>query len=109
MSTRESFKSNLGFVLVSAGCAIGIGNVWKFPYVAGANGGGIFVLFYLLFNSKCIKTNNSDCLECPEGYYMLEGNCEQIVNFTKKPCIASQKELSYYCVPVLPRQESVLK
>ena len=49
MSSRESFKSNLGFILVSAGCAIGIGNVWKFPYVAGANGGGIFVLFYLLF------------------------------------------------------------
>ena len=49
MSTRESFKSNLGFILVSAGCAIGIGNVWKFPYVAGQNGGGIFVLFYLLF------------------------------------------------------------
>lgn len=49
MSNRETFKSNLGFILVSAGCAIGIGNVWKFPYVAGANGGGIFVLFYLLF------------------------------------------------------------
>ena len=49
MATRESFKSNLGFILVSAGCAIGIGNVWKFPYVAGANGGGVFVLFYLLF------------------------------------------------------------
>ena len=46
---RESFQSRLGFILVSAGCAIGIGNVWKFPYVAGANGGGIFVLFYLLF------------------------------------------------------------
>ncbi len=46
---REKFKSNLGFILVSAGCAIGIGNVWKFPYVAGANGGGVFVLFYLLF------------------------------------------------------------
>ena len=46
---RESFQSRLGFLLVSAGCAIGIGNVWKFPYVAGANGGGVFVLFYLLF------------------------------------------------------------
>ena len=46
---RESFQSRLGFILVSAGCAIGIGNVWKFPYVAGANGGGVFVLFYLLF------------------------------------------------------------
>ncbi len=46
---REGFKSRLGFLLVSAGCAIGIGNVWRFPYVAGQNGGGIFVLLYLLF------------------------------------------------------------
>ena len=46
---RENFQSRLGFLLVSAGCAIGIGNVWKFPYVAGQNGGGVFVLFYLLF------------------------------------------------------------
>lgn len=46
---RESFNSRLGFILVSAGCAIGIGNVWKFPYVAGESGGGIFVLIYLLF------------------------------------------------------------
>ena len=49
MDNRESFKSRIGFILVSAGCAIGIGNVWKFPYLAGQNGGGIFVLFYLLF------------------------------------------------------------
>lgn len=46
---RESFGSRLGFILVSAGCAIGIGNVWRFPYVAGQNGGAVFVLFYLLF------------------------------------------------------------
>lgn len=46
---RESFKSRLGFLLVSAGCAIGIGNVWRFPYVAGENGGGLFVLLYLVF------------------------------------------------------------
>ena len=46
---RESFKSRLGFLLVSAGCAIGIGNVWRFPYVVGENGGGLFVLLYLLF------------------------------------------------------------
>jgi len=46
---RESFKSRLGFILISAGCAVVIGNVWKFPYVTGQNGGGIFVLFYLLF------------------------------------------------------------
>lgn len=46
---RESFKSRLGFILVSAGCAIGICNVWRFPYVAGENGGGLFVLLYLVF------------------------------------------------------------
>ena len=45
---RENFQSRLGFLLVSAGCAIGIGNVWRFPYVAGQNG-GIFVLLYLVF------------------------------------------------------------
>ena len=46
---RENFQSRLGFLLVSAGCAIGIGNVWRFPYVARQNGGGIFVLLYLVF------------------------------------------------------------
>ena len=46
---RESFNSRLGFILVSAGCAIGIGNVWRFPFITGENGGGFFVLFYLLF------------------------------------------------------------
>ena len=45
---RESFGSRLGFLLVSAGCAIGIGNVWRFPYIAGKNGGGYFVLVYLI-------------------------------------------------------------
>ena len=49
MKERESFGSRLGFILVSAGCAIGIGNVWKFPYLAGENGGGLFVLFYFIF------------------------------------------------------------
>ena len=44
---REHLGSRLGFILLSAGCAIGIGNVWKFPYVAGQNGGAIFVLIYL--------------------------------------------------------------
>ena len=48
-TAREGFKSRLGFLLVSAGCAIGIGNVWRFPYVTGQNGGGVFVLLYLVF------------------------------------------------------------
>lgn len=46
---RERFGSRLGFLLVSAGCAIGIGNVWRFPYIVGQNGGGFFVLLYLVF------------------------------------------------------------
>lgn len=46
---REHLGSRLGFILLSAGCAIGIGNVWKFPYISGQYGGGIFVLIYLFF------------------------------------------------------------
>ena len=47
---REKLKTRLGFILLSAGCAIGIGNVWKFPYIAGQSGGGAFVLFYFIFS-----------------------------------------------------------
>ena len=47
--SREKLESRLGFILLSAGCAIGIGNVWEFPYIAGQNGGGLFVLIYLVF------------------------------------------------------------
>lgn len=46
---RERFSSRLGFILISAGCAIGLGNVWRFPYIVGQYGGAIFVLIYLLF------------------------------------------------------------
>lgn len=46
---RESLGSRLGFILISAGCAIGIGNVWRFPYLCGQYGGGAFVLIYLIF------------------------------------------------------------
>lgn len=49
MKERESLGSRLGFILLSAGCAIGIGNVWRFPYVTGQHGGGFFVLIYILF------------------------------------------------------------
>lgn len=47
-SSREKFASRLGFILVSAGCAVGLGNVWKFPYICGINGGAIFILIYLV-------------------------------------------------------------
>lgn len=49
MEKRERFASRLGFILISAGCAIGLGDVWRFPYIAGQYGGGIFVLIYLIF------------------------------------------------------------
>ena len=49
MSKRETLGSRLGFILLSAGCAIGLGNVWRFPYITGRNGGAGFVLIYLLF------------------------------------------------------------
>ena len=44
LKERETFGSRLGFILVSAGCAVGLGNVWKFPYICGINGGAAFVL-----------------------------------------------------------------
>ena len=49
MEKREKFSSRLGFILISAGCAIGLGNVWRFPYITGAYGGAAFVLIYLCF------------------------------------------------------------
>lgn len=49
MENRENFKSRIGFIMTSAGCAIGLGNVWRFPFITGQYGGAAFVLFYLLF------------------------------------------------------------
>ena len=61
---REKLKSRLGFILLSAGCAIGIGNVWKFPYMAGQGGGGAFVLFYLLFLVIPVSYTHLDFQSC---------------------------------------------
>lgn len=49
MNSRERFSSRLGFILISAGCAVGLGNVWRFPYITGQYGGAAFVLVYLVF------------------------------------------------------------
>ena len=49
LKERETFGSRLGFILVSAGCAVGLGNVWKFPYMTGKYGGAAFILIYLGF------------------------------------------------------------
>ncbi len=77
---REMLKSRLGFILLSAGCAIGIGNVWRFPYVVGNNGGGIFVLFYLIFlvimgvPIMCLEFSmgRGSGLSLSKAYYKLE-------------------------------------
>ncbi|TFH34499.1 MAG: sodium-dependent transporter, partial [Dehalococcoidia bacterium] len=49
MQQREQLATRLGFLLVSAGCAVGLGNIWRFSYVTGENGGGAFVVIYLIF------------------------------------------------------------
>ena len=49
MGGRESIGSRFGFIMLAAGCAIGLGNVWRFPFMAGANGGALFVLLYVMF------------------------------------------------------------
>ena len=49
MENREKFSSRIGFLLISAGCAIGLGNVWRFPFITGQYGGAAFVLIYLFF------------------------------------------------------------
>ena len=46
---REKLSTRLGFIFLSAGCAIGLGNIWRFPYIVGQYGGGAFVLIYLIF------------------------------------------------------------
>ena len=48
-STRENLGSRLGFILLTAGCAIGLGNIWRFPFICGQYGGAIFVIMYLVF------------------------------------------------------------
>ncbi len=50
VAERESLATRLGFILVSAGCAIGLGNVWRFPFITGRYGGAAFVIVYLVFS-----------------------------------------------------------
>ena len=58
MKERETFASRLGFVLISAGCAIGLGNVWRFPYIVGQYGGAAFVVIYIMF-----QIGRASCME----------------------------------------------
>ena len=54
MKDRETFASRLGFVLISAGCAIGLGNVWRFPYLVGQYGGAGFLVLFLVFSGVLV-------------------------------------------------------
>ena len=124
---RESFKSRLGFLLVSAGCAIGIGNVWRFPYVTGQNGGGIFVLFYLIFlvimglpvltMELAVGALQSDNIKCvlpdADGIYIgshggglsyLSARTKQIENYTFPEAVS----FSNSCYSLLDGQDGTL-
>jgi len=56
---REKLGSRLGFILISAGCAIGLGTVWRFPYITAKYGGGAFVLMYLIFLVMVLNKQNA--------------------------------------------------
>ena len=59
-NTSSQWHSSVGFVAAAAGSAVGLGNIWKFPYITGENGGGTFVLFYLL----CIVVLGLPIMDC---------------------------------------------
>ena len=63
MEGREGFSNRLGFLLISAGCAIGLGNIWRFPYITGEYGGAAFVLLHhiLSFGSRFTRIGNGIC------------------------------------------------
>ncbi len=77
---RETFRSRLGFILLSAGCAIGLGNVWRFPYITGQYGGGLFVLIYIFFliavgvpvMTMEFAVGRASHRSATRGYYVLE-------------------------------------
>ena len=71
---RDRFSNRLGFILISAGCAIGIGNVWRFPYIVGQYGGAAFVLIYLFFLVRC---RNSHQLHLQENLSALT-HCQNL-------------------------------
>ena len=83
---RESFKSRLGFLLVSAGCAIGIGNVWRFPYVAGNNGGGIFDLLYMFLTNRQKSFSRDDILNniWGENYFGTDRVVDDLIRRLRK-------------------------
>ena len=94
---RESFASRIGFLLVSAGCAIGIGNVWRFPTVTGQYGGGVFVLFYLLF----LATDITIILNCNVDlfyHFIIQNNLICCINAKQCPiCFLSASIQFFQC------------
>lgn len=94
MKEREKFGSRLGFILVSAGCAIGLGNVWKFPYMVGKYGGAAFILIYLVF----LAVLGFPILACEfaVGRASGQGTAKAFQTLEKKG--AQYHHLSYVCM-----------
>ncbi len=77
METRGNFGSKLGIILATAGSAVGLGNIWRFPYMTGQNGGAAFILIYLVCiillglpgNAERIYHRSSFCIQCSPGLY----------------------------------------
>ena len=85
---KEQFGSRLGFILVSAGCAIGLGNVWKFPYICGENGGAAFIVIYL----ACLAMMGLPMLICE--YAVGRGSGKSVMKaygFGYKNCVSAEK------------------
>ena len=66
MEKREKFSSRLGFILISAGCAIGLGNVWRFPYITGQYGGGVLPCRMKYWNQKEVNGIFTNILQSQE-------------------------------------------
>ena len=106
--SRESFQSRLGFLLVSAGCAIGIGNVWRFPYVTGAYGGGVFAKTggYWV-NGKARRLSPRECARLmgyPDSYLMADNKNEaykQFGNSVTIPVIEEMAQFILRCLEIL--------
>ena len=93
MKEREKFSSRLGFILISAGCAIGIGNVWRFPYITGQYGGAAFVLIYLLFlvilGLPIMLSDAQAASPLPEASISLSQRAPNGTFTAMEPCLAT--------------------
>lgn len=104
MKERETFGSRLGFILVSAGCAIGLGNVWKFPYMAGKYGGAAFILIYLVFLVLLglpvlvceFAVGRASCKSTARAFHDLEPEGANFHNFSYMSMVSNYVLMMFY-------------